>query len=193
MSNAEIDLLTDKELIKLFQTGCDYAFDSLYKRHYQAVYRYLRNLTMNKEVAKDLSQDLFLKVLICFKENKFIGTDFFSQYLRRNCYFTFIEHKRKFKENVTESDFSFENFECNSGNIFQIITAKETNTQIKELFDKLPTRNKNIVDLHILYGMKFIDIAQKLNTPEKTVHGLYKTSIAIVRMAAQNSNLKSAI
>jgi RNA polymerase sigma factor (sigma-70 family) len=193
MTRVEIKKLTDKELILLFQTGCNYAFDCLYERHYQAVYRYLRNLTLNREAAQDLAQDLFLKVLVCFKENKFIGTDFFSQYLRRSCYYTFIDNKRKFKDNVSESDFSFDNLESDAKDMHQILIKEETNIHIKSLFDTLPEQNRKIINMYLQDGMKFIAIANELKTPQSTVVRRYTTSIETLKIAVQRSNMKFAI
>ena len=121
MSKDELKKQTDCDLINLYKNGCNNAFNCLYQRHYQVVYRYLRNLARNKETAEDLAHDVFFSFLVAFNENKFIGINEFQKYLISVSYNVFLYHRRIYKEIVTEDDYLFENIICESDNIQKIL------------------------------------------------------------------------
>ena len=52
----------DRSLIEAFQSGDDFAFVSLYNRHRAAVYTFCVKMVLDKDVAKDLLQETFLRV-----------------------------------------------------------------------------------------------------------------------------------
>lgn len=184
--------LTDRKLISLFQSGNNCAFDCLYKRHYQNVHRYLRNLTRHKEKSEDLTQDVFCGVLICFKENKFMGTNFFSQYLRSLTYYTFLQSIKNSKEMLTDCDF-FENMADETVNIQQVLFKEEIPNRLKCLVSTLPKKKLEIIYLHFYDNKVFKDIAEDLNTAQTTILSQYYSSLEKLRVTAENTNFRFAI
>ena len=193
MTREELLNLTDRELISLFQDGNNSAFDCLYKRHYQNVYRYLRNLTRHKEKSEDLTQDVFCWVLIRFKENKFMGTDFFSQYLKSLTYYIFLQSIKNSKEILSDCDFFFENMADETVNIQQVLFKEETTNRLKCLVSTLPKKKQEIIYLHFYDNKVFKDIAEDLNTAQTTILSQYYSSLEKLRVTAENTNFRFAI
>ena len=193
MKRKEFINLTDRELISLFQGGSNFAFDCLYKRHYQNIYRYLRNLTKHKEKSEDLTQDVFCGVLVCFKENKFMGTDFFSQYLKSLTYYTFLHSIRNSKEILTDCDFFFENMADETINIQQMLSKEETTYQLKCLVSTLPKKKQEIIYQHFYHNKVFKDIAEDLNAAQTTIMSQYYSSLEKLRVTADITNFRFAI
>lgn len=52
----------DRALIEAFQEGDDFAFVSLYNRHKAAVYTYCVKMVLDKDIAKDILQETFIRV-----------------------------------------------------------------------------------------------------------------------------------
>ena len=52
----------DRELIEAFQAGDDFAFVSLYNRHRAAVYTFCVKMVLDKDQAKDIFQETFIRV-----------------------------------------------------------------------------------------------------------------------------------
>lgn len=52
----------DRSLIESFQKGDDFAFVSLYNRHKSAVYTYCVKMLLDKDLAKDVLQETFIRV-----------------------------------------------------------------------------------------------------------------------------------
>ncbi|HEX7072303.1 MAG TPA: sigma-70 family RNA polymerase sigma factor, partial [Rhodothermales bacterium] len=52
----------DRSLIEAFQQGDDFAFVSLYNRHKAAVYTFCVKMVLDKDLAKDIFQETFVRV-----------------------------------------------------------------------------------------------------------------------------------
>lgn len=58
----KLDHLSDEELMVMYQNGSEEAFQTLYRRHSEKVYGFLRGRVWNDERAAELYQDVFLKM-----------------------------------------------------------------------------------------------------------------------------------
>ncbi len=56
--------LGDEELMIMFKSGADEAFDMLYERYKERIYRFALTSTRSREEAKDVVQDVFMRVII---------------------------------------------------------------------------------------------------------------------------------
>lgn len=52
----------DRSLIEAFQAGDDFAFVSLYNRHRSAVFSYCVKMVLDRDAAKDVMQETFIRV-----------------------------------------------------------------------------------------------------------------------------------
>jgi len=55
---------TDPELTRRASAGDLDAFEALYARHYRLVYRFARSLTQSADAAEDITQEVFVRLLI---------------------------------------------------------------------------------------------------------------------------------
>jgi RNA polymerase sigma-70 factor, ECF subfamily len=58
----KLNSLSDEELMVIYQTGSEEAFQTLYQRHSEKIYGFLRGRVWNDERAAELYQDMFLKM-----------------------------------------------------------------------------------------------------------------------------------
>ncbi len=56
------DALSDEELMVMYQSGSEEAFQTLYRRHSEKIYGFLRRKVWNDERAAELYQETFLKM-----------------------------------------------------------------------------------------------------------------------------------
>ena len=56
--------LADEQLVSLYQEGNNNAFDILLKRYESKVFSYLLYSVKNQELAEDLFQDVFIKIVV---------------------------------------------------------------------------------------------------------------------------------
>jgi RNA polymerase sigma-70 factor, ECF subfamily len=89
-SMADVD---DGELMVRYAAGDMLAFEALYRRHRSALYRYLARHTRDPEIANDLFQDVWSKVIA--SRARYEPRAKFSTFLYRVAHNCFIDHCRR--------------------------------------------------------------------------------------------------
>lgn len=83
----------DAALMLRYADGDAAAFDALYRRHNDALYRYLLRLTGNRDAAADLFQDVWAKVINA--RHRYRPTAGFRTWLYRIAHNAFIDQLRR--------------------------------------------------------------------------------------------------
>lgn len=83
----------DGELMLRYARGDMRAFETLYGRHRNALYRYLARQTRNPETANDLFQEVWSKVIV--SRDRYEPRAQFRTFLYRIAYNCFIDHRRR--------------------------------------------------------------------------------------------------
>ncbi|WP_290431718.1 sigma factor, partial [uncultured Muribaculum sp.] len=63
--------LTDQQLVELYLEGNNEAFDTLLTRHQSKVFSYIMHIVKNKDVADDIFQDTFIKIIMTLKQGRY--------------------------------------------------------------------------------------------------------------------------
>ena len=183
---------SDEVLMESVKNGDMTAFDLLVKRYQKPVVNYLYRLTGNFAHAEDIAQDSFLMLYRkaklfhstgCFKPWFYkIVTNLCNQELR----------KKKFlfghREIVSDDMIEFQKtVGTNSQSLSQKIEEKEIQSQIRQLINSLPKKQRIAVTLHIFEEFTYQEIADVLNCSIGTVksrihYGLQSIKEKIVRM-----------
>ena len=83
--------MTDEELAIMYQEGNNKAFDELLLRKQQKLYSYIIFVVRNKEIADDIFQETFVRVITQLKSGKYANTGKFMAHMHRaQCYYGFI-------------------------------------------------------------------------------------------------------
>jgi RNA polymerase sigma-70 factor, ECF subfamily len=99
----------DGELMLSYARGDMRAFEALYQRHRSALYRYLSRHTRDREVANDLFQEVWSKVIA--SRARYEPRAKFSTYLYRIAHNCFIDHCRRSSARGTHAKVSSEDFD----------------------------------------------------------------------------------
>lgn len=94
--------MNEKEIIKRCQNGDKTAFDTLIRTFYPYVTKYLLKLTHDENLAEDLTQDVFLKVIRTIDAYKPNGRASFATYVITIAKNTFIDYTRRNKVVLSE-------------------------------------------------------------------------------------------
>ena len=183
---------SDEALMESVKNGDMTAFDLLVKRYQKPVVNYLYRLTGNFALAEDIAQESFLMLYRkaklfhstrCFKPWFYkIVTNLFRQELRKK--------KFLFSHRVIGSDNMIEfhkTVKTNSQSPSQKIEEKETQSQIRQLINSLPKKQRIAVTLHIFEEFTYQEIADVLDCSIGTVksriyYGLQSIKEKVVRM-----------
>ena len=64
--------LTDRELIRAYRNGEDRAFETLLNRYQQGVFTKIHFVVRDEEIANDLFQDVWIKVVQILKTGRYV-------------------------------------------------------------------------------------------------------------------------
>lgn len=141
-------------------------FEKLFKQHNKDLCDLAYNLVRDKDAAKDVVQEVFLKL---WKNRDQI--DFGEQirhYLFKATAHTSLNHLRAQKKILTlDDDTSIRNLKASPG--IEEIGYKELELRVRSAIDRLPPKCKAIYILSRQEGMKYQEIADALELSVKTV------------------------
>jgi RNA polymerase sigma-70 factor (ECF subfamily) len=176
---------SDQELIKAYLDGNEAALAILVERHQERVFGYLYNKVRNREVAEDLFQEVFIKLVNKLKKGVYIEEGKFSSWLMRVSHNLTIDYFRKAAKNRTTSggaDFD----------IFDVIADEPINMEemqlhklkcdnIAQLVDTLPEKQKEVVKMRMYYDMSFKEIAEETGVSINTALGRMRYALLNLR------------
>jgi RNA polymerase sigma-70 factor (ECF subfamily) len=140
----------------------------LYERYHRQLYRFLYNMTRQKELSEDLVQNIFIKML---KYNEgFLGYGEFKTWMYRIARNTVYDHFKKVKKTPAHTDVT--DYETRIAGE-QLTDARiEKEQELKLLgyaMEKLSAENRELLILCRFQELKYHEIAQILNTTEGAV------------------------
>ncbi len=92
----------DSALMLRYRDGDMQAFETLYRRHNDSLYRYLLRLTMNHETAEDLFQEVWGKIVKA--RHRYRPTAKFTTFLYRvahNCFIDYVRRNSRHVQNLS--------------------------------------------------------------------------------------------
>lgn len=164
--------MTDEELVdKISSSQNSLLFSTLYDRYSKKVYNKCYSFTKNEEEAKDLTQDVFLKLFI--KLHTFKGDSKFSTWLYAFTYNFCINYLKrdsgKKMENLSDTMENheyhlFEDDEINDQQLFEIKVSK-----LEKILNKIDPEDKAILLLKYQDEVSVKDLQVILNVGESAV------------------------
>lgn len=172
----QVENKDEKRLVNKAKNGNIAAFEELITVHEVKIYNIAYRMFHNEEDAKDLSQEIFIKVF----ENigKFKGNSSFSTWLYRIATNTCIDELRRRKGKETYSiDAEVETDEGNmkreysdlKPNPEEMAINKEVSIQIQNAMDHLSEEHKTAIILRDLQGLEYNEISEILECSLGTV------------------------
>lgn len=174
--------LEDAELVKLYIKGNESCLVELINRHQQKLFSFIYKKVKNQELAEDLFQDVFIKVINSLKLNKYNEEGKFSNWIIRVARNHLMDY---FRDNVKMRTFSgTEDFD-----VFDVVIVEEDHKphaydrpiekkKMRSLIMGLPKEMREVVILRTYFDMSFNEIAQLqsvgINTALGRMHNALK-------------------
>lgn len=202
-----INKLSDEQLVKLYAKGNNSAFDVLLKRYENKVFSYLYNSVKNQELAEDMFQDVFVKIVVRIKEGKYEENGKFRSWVMRIVHNHLIDHYRtdashKFistdEKAYNEDEPSFHNSILNDINFAinenreQEMIDQQTMKEVKALISLIPESQREVVLMRLEEEMSFKEIAKKTNCSINTALGRMRYAIINLKQLAMEHGLEIA-
>lgn len=175
----------EKSLFEKIKNGDEKAFEEFFHFYYGYLCTYACRFVVHENIAEEIVQDFFVK--FWEKRNQIIIENSVKNYIFRsvkNGCLNYIQHnniKSKFAQHFI-SDQQKMHFDSNS--FLEIELAKK----IEESIESLPEKRKEIFKLSREQGLKYREIAQKLNISLKTVETHMGLAIKSLREKLRDYN-----
>jgi RNA polymerase sigma-70 factor (ECF subfamily) len=161
------EIYNEESLLIRITEGDSNAFSILFHQNKNKVYTYAIKVLQSELYAEEVVQDVFMKIWI--NREALLGIDNFGGYLRimtRNHALTAL--KKIALENQINSS-KFKNWSEAHSDTENNITFRETRVILDKAIDRLTPQQKVIYTLCHEQGLKYNEVAQKLNISPLTV------------------------
>ena len=195
MNVATKAMISDNELINGYRNGNYADFETLLARHQAKVYGYIFSVVKDKNVADDIFQDTFLKVVQTINSGMYKDENKFIHWVMRISHNLIVDHFRRVSKlpTVNKNDFLLENLRVLDDNVEKVVIKNQTRQDIRKLIKKLPDEQRRVVILRHYGKYEFKDIAEKTGVSINTALGRMRYAIINLRRLARNSNVMMEI
>jgi len=185
--------LTDNELITRYIDGDEIALKQLITRHQKKVFSYILMSVKNRELAEDIFQDTFIKVINTLKSENYKEEGKFLQWVMRIANNLKIDYYRKVQRMpVFESNSDFNIFDVLNGtdpSIEQKIITEQIYSDVKNLVKYLPEEQREVLEMRIYDDVSFKDIAELTGVSINTALGRMRYALINLRKLIKEKNV----
>lgn len=187
------DTVTDEILTEAFAQGDSEAFDVIVERYKDGLARYVFNIVGSKDDTDDIIQETFMRLIIMIKENRYNESGRLSHLLftmARNLAFDYLKKGRE--EAVTSDDGNIDAV-ANSAKYAElsteaVIIANQNNIDLRNLIEKLPEAQCQVVEMRIFDERSFREIAELTGVSVNTALGRMHYALANLRKMIDDNN-----
>ncbi len=171
----------DGALMLRYKDGDIAAFETLYRRHNDALYRYLLRLCRHRESAEDIFQEVWGKIIK--SRDNYRVTAKFTTFLYRVAHNCFIDHLRRNKRHANGLEFDVDQHAGSDDQPdmdTERLLAKER--LAKALLD-LPDEQRDVFLLHEEAGLSIDEIASVTGSKRETAKSRLRYAVSKLRDA----------
>ena len=179
----------DSALMLRYRDGDMAAFETLYKRHNDALYRYLLRLCRHPDSADDIFQDAWGKIIKA-REN-YRPTAKFTTFLYRVAHNCFIDHIRRNKRHTQPVDIEPDT-QPDPGEAPEIQTERSlARRRLVDALRDLPDEQRDVFLLYEEAGLSLDQIASITDSNRETAKSRLRYAVKKLRVAIDEPNCKS--
>ena len=185
--------IEDSVLVKQYISGDEKSLEVLINRYNQRISSFIYSKVLDKDVAEDIFQDTFIKVIKTLKRGSYSEEGKFLPWVMRIAHNLIIDYFRKNKRMP-----KFEGSE--DFNIFSVIKDDKLNAEkqiIKDqidrdltyLIDELPEDQKEVLIMRIYKDMSFKEISENTGVRINTALGRMRYALINLRKIVDRHNI----
>ena len=186
--------LNDNELVQRFISGDQNSLEVLIHRHKNRVYSYILLIVKSQDLAEDIFQETFIKVIRSLKKGRYTENGKFISWVLRISHNLIIDHFRKEKLKGTISNDSFEGDLFNSqkfseDTIEDQLVYSQILKEVKELIKELPEDQQQVIYMRHYLDLSFKEIADLTDVSINTALGRMRYALINLRKLVEKKNL----
>lgn len=188
----------DRELVRQYINGKEQAFEVLIIRYKDRVFGYIYKMVKDGDLANDIFQDAFIKVIKTLKSGKYNEEGKFLPWVMRIAHNLVIDHFRKSSKmpiagrgNGNEED-EFDIFnvlKLEDCTVEDEIVMEQIHSDVRSLVELLPEDQKQVVKMRHYMGMSFKDIADSTDVSINTALGRMRYALINLRKLIEEKDV----
>lgn len=186
--------LSDQQLLSAYLSGNQDAISILIQRHSKRVLDYIRMMVKNNEIADDIFQETFIKVVKFIDDKRYTDNGKFLSWVLRIAHNQVIDHFRQTKQqnNISESEAGYDILNTRrfaDQNIEDRLVTDQIETDLRKLVENLPEEQKEVVLMRYFGDLSFKEIAEQTNVSINTALGRMRYALINLRKMIKDNNL----
>ncbi len=190
----KMEAMDERQLIHEFLDGNTSGLQALIERHQARIYSYIFVMVKDKQLADDLFQDTFVKVINTLKSGSYNDEGKFIQWVMRIAHNLVIDYFRKQKklnlaEVVGDQYNLMDTLKVTDPSIEETLVTQQIYADIKKLMEHLPAEQKEVLYMRCYVGMSFKDIAEQTEVSINTALGRMRYALINLRKLIKEKNV----
>ena len=189
----ESTLNSDGLLVSSYINGNERSLEILIIRHKQRIFSFILSKIMDREIAEDIFQDTFIKVINTLKRGKYNEEGKFLPWVMRIAHNLIIDHFRRNKRipkfNNTDE---FDIFDVLSDEMLSIenqLIKDQILGDVRSLIGELPTDQKEVLLMRMYRDMSFKEIAENTDVSINTALGRMRYALINLRKLIEKHHI----
>ena len=186
--NTRLSELDDQQLVRLYRReGSEKAFRELLNRHQSKIYSYIYSMVGNQEVANDIFQETFTKVITKMDETYNEQGKWIAWVMRiaHNATIDYLRKKKRFVDVNSNDDPDYDFYERLPDEELEdaqlTIEKGEATGSLMKHINELPKEQREVVMLRHYYEMSFKEIAELTDVSINTALGRMRYALINLR------------
>lgn len=183
----------DALLVKNYIGGDENALSVLINRHQSKIYGFIYSKLTDRDVADDVFQDTFIKVIKTLKSNSYNEEGKFLPWVMRIAHNLIVDHYRKNKKmpmlRETEEFSIFNILTDSSPTIEGLIISDAIEKDLQKLILELPDDQKEVLMMRIYQDLSFKEISEITGVSINTALGRMRYAVINMRKIIEKNNI----
>ena len=185
--------LSDRDLIRAYREGDERAFETLLNRYQSGVFSKIVFVVRDHEVANDLFQDTWIKVVKVLKSGKYVEEGKFGPWVMRIAHNAAIDHfRRNRKKRMVRPTDEFDIFDTlahDAPNAMDTMVQEEVLAELRQLIPALPEEQREVVKMRLEQQYSFKEIAEETGVSINTALGRMRYALINLRRMVDKQQL----
>ncbi len=189
-----MSILPDNILIQQYLKGDNESFEILLTKYKQRIYSFIYSKIKDRDIADDVFQDTFIKVIQTLKKGAYNEEGRFVSWVMRIAHNLIIDHFRRQQRMPMYDTYDHEQdvfyrLSEPSKNIEDMIIDTQIKSDITALMLELPENQYEVLKMRLFQDMSFKEIAERTNVSINTSLGRMRYGLINLRKLIDDRNL----
>lgn len=187
--------MTDEELAIAYIKGDNNAFDLLLSRNQQRLYSYILFVVHDSEMAEDVFQDTFVKVIMRLQSGQYTSCGKFSAWIMRIAHNVIMDYYRDQRIESVVSTVDNEDLSQIDGrhvivpNVESRYVNEQVYSDVRRMMNLLLPSQREVIFMRFFQEMSFKEIAEATSVSINTALGRMRYAVLNLRRMAKSNGI----